>query len=193
MKYINAHLLKGIIFIVIATLVSCSSFFNDAVDKVIYSFERSNKILIDSNIKIHAFIKKDEPGNTDKALTADSLMYANEEANALIGKFKEEINNLKLVGKGKEHADALFGSVFTFTPLVMVVSDVDARTSMVMRNSKSKLKLDSILVNVRSLASDSLWRKRNVEGVPLNGIVLELSYLQNSCSSATNLALNELR
>jgi hypothetical protein len=35
MKRINAHLLKGIIFIVIAMLVSCGSFFNEAFDKVI--------------------------------------------------------------------------------------------------------------------------------------------------------------
>lgn len=64
---------------------------------------------------------------------------------------------------------------------------------MVMRNSNSKLKLDNVLAGIRSLGSDSLWRKRNVEGAPLNGIILILSDLQNSCSNATNLALNELR
>lgn len=192
MKDINAHMLKVIICIVLATFISCTSIFNDAVDDTVDSLEESNKVLIDSNLKIHADIKSAEVPDSIKILMADSLLYANEGVNSMIEQFKEEISNLTLVCRGSEHAQQIFSSPYTFAALTYELSNVDAKTSAIMANSPRKLTLDSILATIRSISADSLWLKKH-GGSQTNRIVLLLSDLQTSSSNATNLALRELR
>lgn len=189
----SAHFPKVIICIIIALLLSCTSFFMDSFDNINESLETSNKVLIDSNIKIYTLIRSCKIRDTSKALTVDSLLYANDEASELINQFKEEIRNLKLLGRENEHAQELFASPFTFAPLMEVIANVDERTSRVMNSAPGKLKLDSILVTARSLRTDSLWRKKNIEGASVSGILVVLSGLQMSCSNATNLALSEIQ
>lgn len=192
MTDINANMLNVIICIVLATFISCTSIFNDAVDDTVDSLEDSNKVLIDSNLKMYDDIKAAKVPDSIKII-ADSLLYANEGVNALIDQFKEEISNLTLVGRGSEHAQQIFTSPYSFAALTYELSNVDARTSVIMNDSTRKLTLDSVLATIRSMSTDSLWLKKHVEGSQTNRIVLLLSEFQTSSSTATNLALRELR
>ncbi|MES2458060.1 MAG: hypothetical protein V4594_21055 [Bacteroidota bacterium] len=124
----NAPSPKLLVCVVLTMFMSCATSVKDVLDNATDSVEASNKIVLDLNDRLDIDIKSVHAKDSALVLSAQELFEANKDVNKIINKFKEEINNLKLVGMADEHVQAFFSSPPAWV-LSSMVDDVDARAN----------------------------------------------------------------